>query len=175
MKLFTPICLAGNNSLKRHWCIPFVIVSLQQSIVLYRECVRQNIVSSLLFFWVSAPKSSGCLEKSVIRMIDECIKIKQRVCVLKILLRIQASIQVLLGLELRWLPLAPWYLKNNYGGSFTPILFWSFFRLLCFLFRFLPLLFCSSSLYLPAVFCCFRTGLHHLLLMRQFFLIMYLS
>ena len=114
-------------------------------------------------------------EKSVIRMIDECIKIKQRVCVLKILLRIQASIQMLLGLELRWLPLAPWYLKKNYGGSFTPILFWSFFISSCASFSVFFLCCFAPPLYLPAVFCCFRTGLHHLLLMRQFFLIMYLS
>ena len=114
-------------------------------------------------------------EKPVIWMIDECIKIKQCVCVLKIVLHIQASIQMLLGLELRWLPLALWYLKNNYYESFTPILFWSFFISYCASFSIFFLCCFAPPLYLPAVFCCFRTGLHHLLLTCKFFLIMYLS
>ena len=113
-------------------------------------------------------------EKTVIRMIDGCIKIKQCVCVLKILLRIQASIQMLLGLELRWLPLALWYLKNNYYESFTPILFWSFSTSYCASFSIFFLCCFAPPLYLPAVFCCFRTGLHHLLT-RKFFLIMDVS
>lgn len=119
--------------------------------------VLDKILSQVFCFSESQLlRVQGALEKSVIRMIDECIKIKAACLCSEDTLTYTGLHTSVAWPRAQMAPLAPWYLKNNYGGSFTPILFCpSFISCCASFFPFSSFVVLLPPLYLPAVFCCF--------------------